>query len=292
VTALAFGRRVQVLAGPPGSPGVRIDSAPSLGSPGLRVAVRGRRTIGRDSDAMDITVWGLGDADIGPIRSPGAVTVVRAGHRETIGQIGAGPILAGTLTDSRIEEPGSPERWIRWSITDAANTLGDAMVARSYADGVSAERVIRDIAADAGLVVGVLRLGRAATYPGLTAWGTASEWIGQVARDTGSAWSVQDGRVEVWPAGSERRLTAVQIRPDIIIGGIRDVTDRDARGRVVGRQAIEVQTILIPAARPGDPAIVTTGPYAGRWVVSEMDLDVDSGYSTEFYTRFRLEQPA
>jgi len=292
VSGLAFGRRVQVLAGTPGTPGLLVDSAPGVGLPGLRVAVKGRRTVGRDKDALEITVWGLGDSDIAPIRAPGSVTVVRAGHRETIGQIGEGPVLAGTLADSRIEEPGTAERWVRWVITDGASTLGDAIVSRTYADGVTTERAIRDLAADAGLVVGVLRLPRQVSYPSLTCWGTAAEFIGQLAADAGAGWSVQDGRVEVWPLGEPRRLTAIQIRPEIIVGGIRDVTERDARGRVVGVQAVEVQTILIPAARPGDPAIVTGGPYAGRWVVAEMDLDLDSGYSPEFYTRFRLEQPS
>lgn len=138
-------------------------------------------------------------------------------------------------------------------------------VTRSYPEG-SALRVIVDDLVDAlglprGSVLGLDTL-TGQRVQGLAVAGPASRYLDTILASSGLSWSIQDGVLQVYPAGSAPSTQATLISPSTgLIGAPERTTEETPDGRKIS--GLQVVTLLDPLAAPGLRVQVDSEAFKG-----------------------------
>lgn len=179
----------------------------------------------------------------------------------------SGPVevaRGGVVRDSLQTSRSSSTPRASWSITSARGSIREPILSRSWPPQAAATDILRDIAGAAGLSLDVIRLGVGVTYlRGYVASGRMSPVLDAVCADAEAQWIVADGRLRVWPIGSDARRTAEVWSPAT---GLLQLT---ASGG--GLRRLTVSALLTPHLRPGDVVRVDDADHGGDVVVEEVD---------------------
>lgn len=267
-----FARRVEVQIGLPGEEGRVLRSWQRDGEPGLRIDAVARLTQAPSDDTAEVTVYNPAPATLEALQRPGSVVRLLAGYPDSIAQILSGRVQPRSL---RVEKDG-PDRIASWAVTDGGLDLRETVVTAVWAQTVTAPEVVRFLAREAGLAVGVVLPGRPVAYfDGYVVWGTLREALDTIAADTDSRWSVQSGVVQFWPRDGVRYRRATRLSPTTGLVGSPRAVDR-GRWEVVG--------LLRPEMRPGDVFVVSSSVVTGTLIAEDVEHRVSSGYAQDFYT--------
>lgn len=267
-----FGRRVEVQIGQPGEAGRSLRSWQVSGEPGLRIDAVARLTQAPSDDTAEVTIYNPAPATLEELQRPGAVVRLLAGYPDSIAQIISGRVQPRSL---RVEKSG-PDRIASWVVTDGGLDLRETTVTAVWAQTVTATEVVRFLAREAGLAVGVLTPGRPVAYfDGYVVWSTLRAALDAVAADTDSRWSVQSGVVQLWPRDGVRYRRATRLTPTTGLIGSPRAVDR-GRWEVVG--------LLRPEMRPGDAFAVASTVVTGTLIAEDVQHQVSSGYARDFYS--------
>jgi hypothetical protein len=214
---------------------------------------------------------GIGDCRIAISNAPrelapslsvdGQVVRLLAGYADSGAvEVARGGVVLDSVTDRR----AGVDMVLSWAISSARGTIRAPVVSRWW-PSPSAEEVIRWLAAQAGVAVDVLRLGRTTRYPGgLLTQGRIAPILDRLCADSGSRWALDDGRLRVWPRGGTARRTA-----EVWSAGGRTLLGLAVSGGGVRR--LSVRGILTAHLRRGDALRVVDDLYSGDVLIDEVE---------------------
>ena len=258
-----FLRRVELQIQAPGGPARTLS--------GLRVLARARRSLTQTPDASTFSVFGPAPGSVQDLQTPGCVVRVLAGYRDDLACVLSGTVRPATLDVVR----QSGEVVASAEVVDARVEVRQRAVSRAWDQALASEVIAWAIGA-AGLARGTVRLGTDIQYVrGFTALGVVGDVLTQLAEDTGSTLTIQDGVVSFVPAGEQKRASSLLISPTSgLIGSPRRMDE----GKV------EAVCLLAPTLRPGDGYRVQGVDLAGDYRAIDVEIDIDSREGP-FYTR-------
>jgi hypothetical protein len=272
-----YGRVIEVRVGQPGATPKSLLSVRSLTptgyfEPGFAMSFSVRRTSERRDDVGEVVVHNPGPEILGELQDEGFVTQVLAGYGGQRAMVLTGKLVPSTLnirTDRGTQTA-------TWRVTDGGVSLRSLRIARSWRS-LRASAGFDWVIETAGLTRGVIRLGKDHEYArAVLLSGTVASILSRLARDSRSNWSMQDGRLNVWPKDEQRKVRALTFSPRS--GLIGEPRQRDKR-------RIEISTLLAPSMRPGDLYVLEGVRHAGRYIAEEVHHDGESGYESRFTTQ-------
>ena len=167
-----------------------------------------------------------------------------------------------------------------WSVTvtagDGEHAIRNARVSRSFAAGTTLSTVVRAIADAMGVGVGnALDAFRGAslgavgdTFPeGTLVHGLAAAELTRLCDSTRLTWSVQDGNLQVLPLGGALARDAIRLSADSGLVGAPEI---------VNRRTVNVKTLMIPGAVPGQQVVLDSAVISGVWRISEAEYVGDT----------------
>lgn len=167
-----------------------------------------------------------------------------------------------------------------WSVTvtagDGEHAIRNARVSRSFAAGTTLSTVVRAIADAMGVGVGnALDAFRGAslgavgdTFPeGTLVHGLAAAELTRLCDSTRLTWSVQDGNLQVLPLGGALAREAIRLSADSGLVGAPEI---------VNRRTVNVKTLMIPGAVPGQQVVLDSAVISGVWRISEAEYVGDT----------------
>lgn len=287
-----FDRTYRMLVGKPGAMGHEV-------RPPFQMAFDVSKDTKEEPNESTVRVWNLAEETRTAWEEPDSVVMLYAGYARE-----RGPVLlaAGHITHA-------------WTETDRADTIThisfhdgfvpvrDTVVTLSYAGGVRAERIIKDIAKAMKLPLKMGRVPDRAWQHGFSFYGAAYEALHKVVRGTGLEWSVQNGTLQIIEEGKTTETVYVLHAGSGLIGSpkrtrkgarekaqVKDKKTGDNKTIVSSQQqkdGWQVQSLLLPDVLPGDRVklesrfvqgvfrvdkISHNGDFMGGDWMSELDL--------------------
>lgn len=260
-----FRPAMRIEIGQPGAIPIRLDSLDEAGEVALRMSATAKKTKARQDDTCEVTAYGLALSDVAELQRPGALCRVYAGWGGVPTIIATGRVIPSTLMGPR-REGGD---WITaWSLSDGGADVRDVSVSESWPNAVSASAVLSRVIQRSGLSSGVVQLGQDVRWAsGYAAFGSVRSVLTAIAKATGSEWAIQDGAVQVWPRGRDRRASGFVLADD---SGLVDVPMLRDDG------LWELRSFLLPSIRPGDGVRVDTQEVSGAAEVVDVTHAADS----------------
>ena len=216
----------------------------------LHVAFKVERTLKREPNTAEITVWNLSPDSRALIEEQNTASVtLAAGYRDRISLI-----FAGDLRDVNTVREGPSTRTTIQS-GDGEKQNRNARVSRSYAPKTTIKRVIQDLVKQMGLGLGNLSaLGKVefpragAIYPtGTVVEGNVADELDNILRSAGLEYSIQDGNIQIVTRNKALADEAVVLSPDSGLVGTASV----------GSDGIlHCKTLMIPDVIPGRKLVV------------------------------------
>jgi hypothetical protein len=166
----------------------------------LRVAFKVEKTLKREPNTLDLTIYNLAESTRKALQESGAFVRLQAGYPGAIEQIFTGDAV--TITHSH-----NGADWItRLQSADGSKRIRTARVSESFSPGTSIVDVAKNLARATGLLpgnsneklsVGSVRTRVTEFFKGYVASGNAADELDKVIKTMGLAWSVQDGAIQI-----------------------------------------------------------------------------------------------
>lgn len=172
--------------------------------PTLRVVFQIVRTLKKDPNTADISIYNLTRENRVKLQEKNVATVLEAGYVDNISQIFAGQLQRGSSVRDGAD-------WIT-SIQsgDGVKQFKEARMAKSFAGPVKVEKVLENVASELGVELGnvkekVAEKGLRATLTeysnGFVARGKVEKILHRVTRSMGYGFSIQDGAIQLLGPG-------------------------------------------------------------------------------------------
>lgn len=223
------------------------------------------RTLRRRPNRCEVSIWNLDESQRRALQRTreGISCELLAGYASD----GGGLIFRGDLHNARTAQTG-PDLVTKITSRDGGRAHA-ARTARTARPGTSIATVVGGLVEDLGIgagnlpgVLGGLRIGDSSVFSaGATFFGSASDELDRVLTGTGHEWSIQDGALQVLPRGRSAPGLAFDLRPET------GLISRPARN---DRNQVEVDTLMIPAVRPGSLVRLEAGDEVGTFRVERM----------------------
>lgn len=239
MTAL-FTRNVRIIAG-------------SLLVENLRVQFKVKKSIEKEPNECEATIYNLSESSRAALQSKGSRIVIEAGYGRDTAQIFSG--------DSRfIDHSHQGADWLtKIQCSDGERAYRYTRVNESFAAGQSRGTVFRRLVQGSGLdtreaqqtVDGLL----GQLTQGYAAFGKLSTELDRLLKGTGLTWSIQDNRLQVLQEDAPTKDTAVLLSSSSGLIGSPvhgSPVEGSAPGTVTRKpQVLKVKSLLQPAIRPG-----------------------------------------
>lgn len=244
---MLFDRAAEIRIGPPGS------AQPLVSGP-MRITFRVTKTNKRDANELEVEVYNLSANTRAQLENTDAVLTVAAGYtQDVVRVVGIGDI---TKFESEYTPPDTITRLLAG---DGLRALRDTRVTLAYDSGVSAQRIIDDIADQLTLGVRPTTADLSGSYrQGFAFSGPAREALDAVTRRFGLSWSIQNMELQVVTAREPTGGQAVLISPDTGMIGqpakLDDLADNLSDNKEPAGYA--VTTLLNPRIEPGGSVVI------------------------------------
>ena len=244
---------------------------------GLDVAFSVDQTAGSEPNRAEILVYNLSEDSRRMVSDAGAVVRLRAGYPSTIALLFQGDI------DEASSEREGPDVVTRIVGADGGAAIRRTVVSVARAEDTPVDTVIGDILAALGLDRGSVATVSGTFKQGLSVVGKAADLLDEVCASQGQRWSVQDGAVQIHPAGSATPAPVIVLSPESgLVGVPRRQVDR-AAGDAVVRRGVQLRSLLQPEIRPGRRIRVVSDWVPGDFVVEKV-RHVGSVFGPDFYS--------
>lgn len=243
---MQFDRVAEIRIGPPGSAGTLVRDN--------RIAFRVTKTDKASANELEVEVYNLAASTRSKLESTDNVVTVAAGYsRDVVRVVGIGDV-------SKYEtEYQAPDMITRLSAGDGLRALRDTRVTLAYESGVSAQRIINDIADKLTLGVRPTTADLSGSYrQGFAFGGPAKEALDSVTRRFGLDWSIQNMELQIVAAREATNREVVVISPDTgLIGSPQKLDDLGENlSEAKEPSGYALQTLLNPRIEPGNRVIV------------------------------------
>lgn len=179
-----FLRSARVTIGPAGEDGASFDER-------FRIAFQVTKTLEQDANRAEVRIYGLSDDTVDRIQSLDNRLVLEAGYD------GATKVIAVGDLSSYGTESEPPDSITVVESGDGLRALTEAQTSVSFAEGVDAERVLRQISDDMALEVrDVAETIDGLFEQGFSFDGRSKDALDQIAERVGLDWSIQDDEIQ------------------------------------------------------------------------------------------------
>lgn len=181
---------------------IRPDNFIEVDSPfrieGLRLTFSVKRNLKKSTNQATIEIYNLSDATRARIQEKNRKVTLLAGYEDSEGfQL----LFEGSIMTVS-HQPQAPEVVTRIEANDGQTALRKAHVSLSYAKGVKAGQVLKDVVSRLGLPTKFIgTLGSKAFSQGFVHHGPAKDAMDKICKSMGLEWSVQNGGVQVLESG-------------------------------------------------------------------------------------------
>lgn len=185
---------------------------------------------------------------------------ILAGYQRDQGavEIGGGQVVADSISLDR----ASPDRPFEFQLS-TQRRVRQVRLSAAF-EAVSASELIEYIRTEAGLA-GTIELGQDVTYSRYSFEGSVSKSVSRLAADTGSEWDIDGDTLVMWPATSQRRITADVWSVSTGLMRVSGTADE-----------IRARAMLRPALRPGDVLRIEDEGYSGDVRVIDAVHEIDT----------------
>ncbi len=253
---LLFGRTYQI----------QVDD---LGIEALRVGFTVKKSLKKSANTAEVAVYNLAKETRTRLEAMSGVSVeIYAGYDGNNALI-----FRGELRDvySRPEQDGSWVTVLRSADGDRA--LREGRTNYGQRPGVSVGRVVQQLTTDLGVGIGnaakALATGNIAGIgsafgKGLVLSGSTQAQMDKLMSSTGNEWSIQDGELQVLPAGGALQTSMTVLSPLTGLVGTPEVQDK---GKKKGKAQIRAR--ILPDLNPGQLVAVESATVNGAWRIDE-----------------------
>lgn len=164
-----------------------------------------------------------------------------------------------------------------WIVTvtagDGEYARRNARVGRAFSAQTNLAAVVRYLAEAMGVGVGnaveafrTARMGGGAGVleDGTILRGMAAGELTRLCDSAGLTWSIQDGLLQVLPAGASLGRTAIRLGPD---SGLIDTPS------IIDRRTVEAKALIQPGLVPGQQVVLASALVGGVWRISEVTFN-------------------
>lgn len=233
--------------------------ATGANKPILRVSIKIEKTLQKEPNAAEVTIWNLSKGTRAALQKKGIPTEIEAGYFNATSLIFKGDLDYGSTTRQgsdwvtvlQATDSGTKYRSSRINISfDAGSVLTDVLKTAAEAIGVGLGNVAEAAAEGAPR-------GTALEYvKGLVLSGKASEQFDKIVKRAGWEWSIQDGQIQITKPGQP-------LDPDEVISlqqgtGLIGSPERGEKGIVKAR------SLLQPQLLPGHRVEIKAGDRGGK----------------------------
>lgn len=301
-----FDRVVELTIGQEGGKGVTITD--------LRISFSIEKGATKNPNKCTCRIYNMSKATRELVQVVGNVLILKAGYRQ---DIGAQTIFTGTITRYLTVKEG-PDLVTELEMMDGLLEFRDAKVSVSFAPGVQAADVLRNVAGKFNLPVRTLPENLAPIqYPdGFAFVGRVREAMDKVCEYMGLEWSIQNREVQILQKGGVFKQKAILLSSDTGMVGspeqeAKTMTDKAAakegitktqngvqttykldkdgnkqeRLRVLGYR---VKSLLQPTLQPGGYVQVKSIGIDGGFFRIERLVHSGGNYDSEFQTELTL----
>jgi len=231
----------------------------------LRIQCQGQTGTGGD-DAYGFVAYNLAPTSVALLRDPTARVTLTAGYRDgNVGIVAAGDVVRGSVRRKGAGEAGA-DVVVSWQVKPAQRARSIRVRPRSYT-AVTAGALLGDVIGDGGLARGSIRLGQDTLHLRYVLRGTVGQALDRIAADTGSAYRLTHGLLDVWPRNESQTQRVQVISPTSGMVGTPEPADDGG---------VEVRFLVRPPVRPGTLLDIRSDVVSGRYRVDALRLDVDS----------------
>lgn len=266
-----FGRQVYLEIGPRAGGRARVVRD-------LRIAFRVVQTSSSGPFEATIDVFNPAPETVAAARNTSNQIRLLAGY-DTVGTVFVGHALRGGV---RVVHRG-PDRVMTIDAQDGWRALADAKISKTYTTRTTAQEVVDEVVAQAGLPRGIIRIPGTFTFEnGVVLHGSARRILDELTETINGRWAIVDGALELHdtdePTVLGQRGPHVSVAAGNLIGSPTVRTDE------AGVANYEVRSLLLPSMRPWRPFRLTAEDLRGDLVARDVVHQGDSGWDSAFYT--------
>lgn len=256
-----YDRIYKLTIGVQGSDGFTIEGKPLSNSLNINFTIS--KDLTQQTNKGSIKIYNLSDATAKIVEKDDAVVVLEVGYSE---DSGLKRIYVGYITEVKTTYSNG-ERITEISASDGQIAIRNCVVSLSYADKVSRQKVIDDIAKEMGLIVNYADDCEFTAFAnGFSFIGPGKKCLDKVCEGTQLSWSIQNNMIQVIKTGGTTKVEAIKLTADSgLIGNVESVlkaafivakenskTSKKANKRKSRKQGYKVKCLLQPTVSPGD----------------------------------------
>lgn len=291
-----FNRVFKLTVGKPGEEGFVIEN--------LAISFSIAKDLTRQTNKSSINIYNLAQETLEKIK-PDMLCILEVGYEEDIGLV---RVFIGYITYITTKEENG-EQITTLEISDGQVPLRDTIISVGYSAGISGEKIVRDIAAEMGLLI---RFGEGVTF---AAYPTGFSYIGQpgpvlnkVCNASGCTWTVQNNELQITKnkgttgvyalvfsaesglIGSPERIHSGAKRPDSNKEKKKKQSkSKDKKDKKEKGSGWKITTLLAPSLNAGD-AIKLEAKHVKGWFMVRNLTHSGATHEDNWYTEMEVEE--
>lgn len=290
-----FDRVYRLLVGVEGSDGVIIEGKPKQDA--LNITFDIDKDLTKQTNKCRLQVFNLSDKTAKILEREDSICILEVGYSEDIGlrRIFVGAVLKAWTSIKDADMVTELE------LSDGQIAIRDCVVSLSYAESVSGEKVIEDIAAAMGLVVQFAEgLDYCSYANGFSFIGPGRTCLEKVCAASGLSWSIQNNVLQIIENGGSTKVMAIKLNadsgligsPERIIKAAKKIKKlsgkKSKKNRNKDKKAgWKVRALLQPTLNPGDLIYLESKPVTG-WFKIESLKHVGEYRGKNWYTNMEV----
>lgn len=231
---------------------------------GLDVTFAIEQTAGSEPNKGEIGVYNLSADSRRLISDSGASVRLFAGYPSTVALL-----FAGDIDEVSSDREGA-DVLTRIVASDGGIALRRQVISIARAGDTPTAGVVDEILGAMGLARGSVADVPGALKQGISTLTKASSLLDEVCASNGHRWSVQDGAVQVYPAGKGTTAPVVVLGPDSGLVGIPRRHVDSGAGDGIRRPGVVARSLLQPGLRPGRRIRIVSDWVSGDFVVEKV----------------------
>lgn len=257
---------------------------------GLRTAFKVEKSLTKDPNTLDVTIYNLGEDARRKIQKKHALVKLEAGYEGNVEQI-----FTGDATIINSTKQGTD--WItRLQSGDGVKAMRSNTVSESFAPGTSLSDVLKSLAGSTGLGLGnVIEAVRAGNLrnamtefsKGFSVSGMASDELAKVASSYGYELSVQDGALQLSQPGVPVGNYVVDLRKETGLIGSPEIAEVSAGSGNGKKTVIKARSLIQQKLTPGRAVHLQSKAITGFFRIEKASFIGDT-HADPWYAELEL----
>ena len=295
MSQLLFGRRCKLtVTAPTGAPGdasgvpaevIEIAGQDDPTTPGLRIVFKISKTLQKDPNGSEITIYNLAPATRGKLQQKGVRVTLEAGYSTT----GVQRLFVGDVRTADHVREGT-EWATKLKCGDGERSFQNARLSMSFAAGTGAGDVLLALCRATGLAIGNVptEVANLSTtfQTGYCVSGPLHRSIGRLVSSLGYTFSIQDGAIQVLSPGGTFGAQIPLIDPSSGLIGSPEMGSPEKKS---GKALVKFKSLLL-AVIPGGAVHLKSERYDGQVTLKKVAHEGDTS-SGPWYTQMEGHLP-